>query len=43
MVRDCFAYSAGLAGAGLDCLSLLSVHLVYWLYLVVFHPSSSCV
>lgn len=28
MVRDCFAYSAGLAGAELDGLSLLSLHLV---------------
>lgn len=27
-MRDCFAYSAGLAGAELDGLSLLSLHLV---------------
>lgn len=43
MVRDGFAYSAGLAGAELDglSLSLLSLHLVYWLYLVVFRLGSS--
>lgn len=29
MVCDCFAYSAGLAGAELDYLSMLSLHLVF--------------